>query len=36
MNLPEPPTWIAVILSSLIGAAFIGAAILLKEFVHSY
>jgi len=36
MNLQEPPTWLAVILSALIGAAFIGAAIILKEFVHSY
>ncbi len=36
MKLIEPPTWIAVILSAIAGAAFIGAAIILKEFVHSY
>jgi hypothetical protein len=36
MKLPEPPTWLAVILSAIAGAAFIGAAIILKEFVHSY
>lgn len=36
MNIPEPSIWLAVILSALFGAAFIGAAIIIKEFVHSY
>jgi hypothetical protein len=36
MKLPEPPIWLGMILSALIGAAFIGAAIILKNFVHSY